>query len=285
MTDNNDELIGGEAINAESIGLTKTSPLKKIKKQHIVMGVIVVVVIILTIVIVVLAVKNKGSQKKDDDKDSDKEHSKDDAKGIINLEYKSGSKEVQIISENYEYEKDSFDIYIGDEKKDFKKKYSFDDKNNQKVKIYVFEELNMDKMFKDIKEIISININSEKNMKIKSMESTFENCERLTTFTMAGVDTSDIKSMKNIFKNTNIKDISSAISSFGKLKNMSYMFAGTKYTSLDLSKINTEQVVSMAGLFKDSQSLRTLDLSNFDTQNVEDMSSMFEGCFSLTNII
>ena len=32
MTDNNDELIGGEAINAESIGLTKTSPLKKNKE-------------------------------------------------------------------------------------------------------------------------------------------------------------------------------------------------------------------------------------------------------------
>ena len=40
----------------------------------------------------------------------------------------------------------------------------------------------------------------------------------------------------------------------------------------------------MAGLFKDSQALKSLDLSKFDTQNVEDMSSMFENCYSLTSI-
>ena len=65
---------------------------------------------------------------------------------------------------------------------------------------------------------------------------------------------------------------------------MSYMFSGMKLTSIDLSKINTEGVVSMAGLFKDSQALKSLDLSKFDTQNVEDMSSMFENCYSLTSI-
>jgi hypothetical protein len=58
MTEN-EELIGGEPINEETIGLKKTSFLSKIKKQHLIMGVIVLVVIILTIVIVVLAVKKK----------------------------------------------------------------------------------------------------------------------------------------------------------------------------------------------------------------------------------
>ena len=249
MTDNNDELIGGEAINEETIGLEKKNPFKKIKKQHVIMGVIVLVVLILTIVIVVLALQNKGGSGKGGDKGSGGHHPKEDAIGLINLEYKSGSNEVQIISETYEYVKDSFDIYVNEERKEFSKKYTFDDKNNQKVKLYCFTDINMDKMFKDVKEISSIDINSEKNMKIKSMESAFENCERLTNFKMAGVDTSTITSVKNVFKNTNIKDISSTLSAFGKLKDMSYMFAGTKYTSLDLSKFSTDQVISMAGLF------------------------------------
>ena len=67
--------------------------------------------------------------------------------------------------------------------------------------------------------------------------------------------------MKYIFKNTIIKNIQS----FGQIWDMSYMFSGIKLTSLDLSKIDTTQILNMEGLCKDSESLRSLNLSKFDT--------------------
>lgn len=279
----NDQLIGGEAINAETIGLPKSSPVPKIKKQYLIIGGVAIVILILTIVIVVLATKGNGSSggsggegggegSKQDD------HDPSDAIGIINVDYRIGSttSPTQLISENYN--KDSaFSIYINDKFVVYSKKYTFKSRDNQKVKFVVYEEINMNKMFKDVKEITGIEITSDKNMKIKSLDNAFENCENLAKFQMTGVDSASIGSIKNAFRNTNIKDISNVISSLGEIKDMSYMFAGTKLNSIDLSKLDTSKVTNMAGLFQDSQSLGTLDLSNFKTSNVEDMSSMFEG--------
>ena len=68
------------------------------------------------------------------------------------------------------------------------------------------------------------------------------------------------------------------------IMDMTAMFYGCKFKSLDLSFFNTEKVTSMSCMFKHSSLLNTIDLSSFDTKNVTDMAGMFEGCSSLTNI-
>ncbi len=56
---------------------------------------------------------------------------------------------------------------------------------------------------------------------------------------------------------------------------MSYMFGGSKATTLDLSNFNTSNVTNMSGMFSGSKAT-TLDVSNFDTSKVTDMSRMFD---------
>ena len=55
---------------------------------------------------------------------------------------------------------------------------------------------------------------------------------------------------------------------------MSYMFGGSKATTLDVSNFDTSKVTYMNGMFSNSQAT-TLDVSNFDTSKVTDMTSMF----------
>ena len=55
---------------------------------------------------------------------------------------------------------------------------------------------------------------------------------------------------------------------------MSYMFGGSKATTLDVSNFDTSKVTYMNGMFSNSKAT-TLDVSNFNTSNVTDMDSMF----------
>ncbi len=55
-------------------------------------------------------------------------------------------------------------------------------------------------------------------------------------------------------------------------------------TSLNLSNFKTENVQHMMEMFRDCRRLTTLDLSNFNKENVIDTSLMFWGCNSLQTI-
>ena len=57
-----------------------------------------------------------------------------------------------------------------------------------------------------------------------------------------------------------------------------------KLTELDLSKLNTDNIVSMKGMFKNCRKITTLDLDNLITSKVTDMSSMFRACTKLVNL-
>ena len=48
-------------------------------------------------------------------------------------------------------------------------------------------------------------------------------------------------------------------------------------TDLNLKDIDTSELSSMSGMFKDCSSLQSLDLSNFDTSKVMNMEDMFGG--------
>ena len=66
---------------------------------------------------------------------------------------------------------------------------------------------------------------------------------------------------------------------------MSGMFqACSSLTALDLSCLDTRKVTNMSGMFLGCESLLNLNLSNFNTKNVNDMNYMFHGCKSLTNL-
>ena len=63
--------------------------------------------------------------------------------------------------------------------------------------------------------------------------------------------------------------------------NMSKMFSYSKATTLDVSNFNTSNVTTMSDMFYDSKAT-TLDVSNFDTSNVTYMSNMFRNSQATT---
>lgn len=60
------------------------------------------------------------------------------------------------------------------------------------------------------------------------------------------------------------------------------MFENSKYSEIDLSKVNTNNVTNMSNMFR-SSSATNINISSFNTNNVTNMSGMFEGS-SVTDI-
>ena len=67
---------------------------------------------------------------------------------------------------------------------------------------------------------------------------------------------------------------------------MEYMFNGcNRLKNINgISKLITNKVIDMNGMFQSCNELEYLDLSNFNTSNVNDMSGMFHGCNKLKEI-
>ncbi len=66
---------------------------------------------------------------------------------------------------------------------------------------------------------------------------------------------------------------------------MSRMFSGCESLKfLDLSNFDTTSATNMSYMFSGCKNLTPLNLSNFDTSNVTDMSRMFDGCESLKSL-
>ena len=65
------------------------------------------------------------------------------------------------------------------------------------------------------------------------------------------------------------------------ITSMSYMFAYSQATTLDVSNFDTSNVTNMRSMFSNSQAT-TLDVSNFDTSNVTTMAQMFESSQATT---
>ena len=88
----------------------------------------------------------------------------------------------------------------------------------------------------------------------------FNDCPKLASLDLSGLDTSDVTNMSNMF---------------------SYC---SSLASLDLSPLDTSNVTNMRGMFSECSSLASLDLSPLDTSNVTDMSYMLSGCSKLTSL-
>lgn len=83
----------------------------------------------------------------------------------------------------------------------------------------------------------------------------------------------------------NRESILSAEVTLEGIKDISCLFYECKnLVSVDLSKLDTSNVLYMSGMFGECSSLESADLSSFDTTNVTTMGSMFAGCGSLINV-
>ena len=82
---------------------------------------------------------------------------------------------------------------------------------------------------------------SDKNIKILSLMSLFENCINLNSFSISGFNFTNISLTKKLFYNTNLTNIDISIFNNFKIEDMSYMFSNcASLISLDLSKLKLQ---------------------------------------------
>ena len=110
----------------------------------------------------------------------------------INCQYliiKNISQETPLLGENFE-KLSSVEVYIDEVKITPSKKYKFDSEGEHNVTFEVYEDLKMDYIYQNILALKSINMTSDKEAKITSMKSNFENCENIEKITIIGFKTS-----------------------------------------------------------------------------------------------
>jgi surface protein len=74
------------------------------------------------------------------------------------------------------------------------------------------------------------------------------------------------------------------VDSFAPVSIASWFSGFTECTSIDVTKLDTNNVTSMSNAFYKCSKLTTLDLSTWDTSTVENMGNMFTGCTLLQEI-
>lgn len=99
------------------------------------------------------------------------------------------------------------------------------------------------------------------------------------------IKSKNITNCKNMFFNASLSKIKfNNDFDTSNVTDMSYMFTGNYFISIDLSNFNTSNVIDMSSMFENDINLETLDLSNFNTNKVTNMKNIFYGLISLKNL-
>ena len=143
------------------------------KKKLIIAGV-ALLFIILIIVMILMVVR------KDDTKKEEEEHTDSRAIGEIDCVYdiEDYTKSIKILGDEFQ-KPTKLDILIDKNKIEFSKDFKFDKGGNHEIKFILYEDISMDFMFKEVKDLTSIIMITTHDAKIKSMESAFESCVKL----------------------------------------------------------------------------------------------------------
>ena len=143
------------------------------------------------------------------------------------------------------------------------------------------------KWFDNCSNLTSINdIKYLNTANVTNMSRMFRDCKNLTSLDLSKFDTSNVKDMSYMFNNCqNLTSLDLSKFKTAKVTNMYQMFYNcSNLTSLDLPSFNTANVTTMEQMFYGCSSLTSLDLSNYDNSKVTTMSEMFSGCSKLTSL-
>ena len=138
---------------------------EKWKKIAIIAIAICIALIILIIIIVFIS-----SIKKDESSNSNKQKQNQIGEIICTYDIKSTTEETQILGSDYDIQNKNYDVSIDNEIiKDFTRSIVFNSTGYQKVKFILYDIINMEKMFKEISSLISVEMTTNKNLKIISI--------------------------------------------------------------------------------------------------------------------
>ena len=143
------------------------------------------------------------------------------------------SKPTPILSQEFDDSNRNFDISIENNIIEFSKNVTFNSTGYKYVRFILYGDINMQNMFKGIDSLLSIEMTSNKNGKIMSIESAFENCRNFNSFNMTGFDTSQIKSLRKLFYNTKVDSLLGFNMDTKNVQDFSYFFANTELSEID----------------------------------------------------
>ena len=170
------------------------------------------------------------------------------------------------------------------------------DSNTQNIYIYseadeIYLSENASAMFKNVTEdrdpididLTGINLSKAKNL------SEFFAMTRINHLNLGDFNLESAETVSKMFRDVEPTNPSNFPIDFTKIntrnvKDFSYMFNGSKISSLNLNGIDTRKATNMAGMFSSMDNLSVLDVAPLNTSNVTDMSSMFASMHGLTNI-
>lgn len=145
---------------------------------------------------------------------------------------------------------------------------------------------NMRQMFTAAVNCKSITFNTNAKLEnIEDMASTFKNCQSLITLKLPDLEnTVHLKNTcKTFYECFSLGNIDISRLNTSNVIDMSYMFADcSSFTSLNVSNFDTSSAKYMQYMFFGCKKLSTIDVSKWDTSNVTDMQYMFRSCESLT---
>ena len=154
-----EEIIKKTEISSELTGINKGEKLWK--KKQLIIGLSIgggLVAVALIIMIVALSTGSKGK--------NDEVHT--NPIGQINCQYdvQTLSEPIQLIGTDFKIESNNLEIYVDGNRIKYSKEYQFDTRGVHYIEIKIYSKLNMDYMFKDIKDLVSIDMISEKIVKL-----------------------------------------------------------------------------------------------------------------------
>ena len=181
-------------------------------------------------------------------------------------------------------------VNIEDEESDYEIKLWLDPTNKtayyyaEPEKVYLNEDSN--RMFRDLFNLISLDVSSFDTSKVTNMEAMFAGMPSLTSLNLSNFDTSKVTRMNSMFEGASrLTTLNLSNFDTSKVTDMEAMF-GYMYglTSLNISNFDTSQVTNMRDMFSNIRNLTSLNLTNFDTSKVTDMRAMFGYMYGLSSL-
>ena len=181
-------------------------------------------------------------------------------------------------------------VNIEDEESDYEIKLWLDPRNKtayyyaEPEKVYLNEDSN--RMFRDLSNLISLDVSSFDTSKVTNMEAMFAGMPSLTSLNLSNFDTSKVTRMNSMFEGASrLTTLNLSNFDTSKVTDMEAMF-GYMYglTSLNISSFDTSQVTNMRDMFSNIRNLTSLNLTNFDTSKVTDMRAMFGYMYGLSSL-
>ena len=167
-----------------------------------------------------------------------------------------GNNTQYILSKEFDFEPDQ--VLVNGILKSSCNKTCYLDKDLNNITIIFNNNLeSCSNMFKNLNNIIEVDLSNFDTSQVTLMDSMFDNCSNLKKITFDNINTSLVEDMSFMFQNC------------------------SSLNSIDLSNFNTSSVTDMKRTFGYCKSLKFIDASSFDTSKVKNMFDIFAYCDEL----